>query len=330
MSINSYIYTHKKNYLKNPENSQAIGNFRGQVYEASFYEWLKDNVNYPNMKLVAKSPYIKRVNVNDGFYNSKDGSCCYSSCGVTLFEFDALCCSENLITFYECFLSKSSQNIKSHENTCKRKTTFLQKIFPNHTIKCIFVSNINENLDLFGVLDGIELLVYPEPEVDLKKIAIKNKPKELTLTSNMIEPEKVTQIAKRFDYISLQMELAESFNKSKNIQDITQQIISYGEVVKRLHIGAIDASFLKEEFNFKGMGSVILSLDFTNIIKPTLRYYIYQNGVSELKLNKKPKILDQYKASRKELLLLKKKIKPISNSDYLDIYSIFECKNTFR
>lgn len=322
MSIHSYVYTHKNNFLKKPESSHAIGNFKGQVYEASFYEWLKDNVEFLDMKLVAKPPYIKRTNRSDGFYNSKDGSCCYSSRGIPLFEFDALCFSENSIVFYECFLSKWNKVKESHKRACKRKITFLRNIFPNHGIKCVVVSDKKENLECFDGLDGFEVHIHSEPKVDLNEIAIANKPQTLPLTSSMIDPNILTKVAKEFDYLSLQLKLAESFNKTMDIRDITQKIISHGEVVKRLHLGVIDAKLLSGKLDCQKIDYVILSLDFTDLIKPKLRYYIYQKGVSELLHNKKAKVLNQYKASRKELLLLKEHLKFISIDEYVKVCSI--------
>ncbi|WP_105212985.1 hypothetical protein [Pseudoalteromonas sp. T1lg22] len=321
MSIHSYIYTHKKSFLNNPESNHSTENFRGQVYEASFYEWLKDNVEYLNMKLVAKPPYIKRASGNYGFLSSNDGSCCYYSRGVPLFEFDAICYSDKSIVFYECFISKWDKVKKSHKEACKRKIAFLKKIFPNHTIKCIVVSNNKENLDIFNGLDGVGTKIHPEPEINLKALAMENNPRNLALTPNMIKPHLLSQVAKKFDYLSLQLKISEGFNKNKNIKDTTQQIISFGEVVKRLHLGLLEGKSLKEDLNCKETEKVVLSLDFNDIKKPNLRYYIYENGVSELRPNKKPKILNRYKASRKELLLLKEEIKSISINDYKEIYS---------
>ncbi|MCQ8866358.1 MULTISPECIES: hypothetical protein [Vibrio] len=319
MSIYSYIYTHKKNFLKNPNDSHSIGNFRGQVYEASFYEWLKDNVECLNMKLVAKHPYTTKTNTKDGFYSTKEGSCCYFSRGVRLFEFDALCFSTNSIVFYECFLSKWDHVKKSHRTDCKRKITFLRNLFPSHAIKCVVVSDKEENLDVFCEGDGFEAHIYAEPKVDLNAIAKENKPQKLSQTFSMIDPNLVNQVAQKFDFLSLQLKLAKSFNKTKDIQDITKQVISYGEVIKRIYIGAIDAKLLNVKLDCKETDHVILSLDFSKIVKPTLRYYIYRKDVSELIHNKKAKVLNHYQGSRKELLLCKEHIKLISKDDYMEI-----------
>ncbi|RLA78638.1 MAG: hypothetical protein DRG78_14675, partial [Epsilonproteobacteria bacterium] len=118
ISLKAYIYTHKKAFIKKPEDSFKKGNFQGQVYEASFYESLIHNFNDSDFRVLAKYPYAKPRKIETGFQIDKNGSCVYLSKGIPLAEFDAIIFSNEKIIFFECFVSQNTSVIREHEKGC--------------------------------------------------------------------------------------------------------------------------------------------------------------------------------------------------------------------
>ncbi|WP_041421631.1 hypothetical protein [Shewanella sediminis] len=226
MSLNSYVYSHGKSFLKNPECTHSVGNIRGQVYEASFYEWLITNMEkgqFEDYKLIAKPPYSKPINKCIGFQFEKDGSLIYSSNGISLFEFDAIISSKDKIMFYECFLSTWTRVRKNHEKDCLRKLNFLEQLFPNTIIECTVVSDNKKTLDRFSTLDKFHSLIHSNPKIDLLELVKKNKPKSLPQKHIMISPLELNKRAVSFDYFTQQSRLSNRLISGAKLTDISKE-----------------------------------------------------------------------------------------------------------
>ncbi len=275
----------------------------GQVYEASFYEWLKKSSRCSDFKLVAKRPYIKPKQIDTGFHADKTGGLVYCSRGIPLCEFDAINYSSSSIVFYECFLSKWFKVRKSHEKSCFRKIYLLKTIFPEHDIKCTVVSDNDGTLQRFTDLDNFDTINYSLPEMDLIRLAKNNKPKQISSSSSIIPPGVLNEQALDFDYVSHQLRFSEELYQGKSIGQIAMGIMSIGELIKRVYLGKISAGDLREKINVNKSESIVVAIDFTLNSSPKFRYYTFNKDVTEVFIGaKKPKILNHNKANRKELL----------------------------
>jgi len=322
MSLESYIYTHKNSFLKNRECTASKGSFMGQVYEASFYEWLKRSSRCSDFKLVAKHPYIKPKQIDTGFHADKTGGLVYCSRGIPLFEFDAINYSSNSIVFYECFLSKLFNVRKSHEKSCLRKISFLKRIFPEHDIKCTVVSDNDSTLQRFKELDKFDTIKHPLPEMDIIILAKNNKPKQISTSGSIVPPGVLNEQALDFDYVSHQLRFSKELYQGTSIGQIAMSIMSIGEVIKRVYLGKISAGDLREKINVNKFESIVVAIDFTLNSSPKLRYYTYNKDVTEVFIGaKKPKVLNHNKANRKELLKYWGNIKSMTLEKYQRVKS---------
>ena len=117
MQLNNYSYSHATYFLKNPTKPSNQMSFKGEVYEAAFYECKveasgKDNAS-ESCNLIAKGPYVPKVKkfVSTGFFCDPKGSVIYNSKKISLAEFDCLEISNDSLFFYECTLTQKKAPI---------------------------------------------------------------------------------------------------------------------------------------------------------------------------------------------------------------------------
>lgn len=87
-------------------------NFKGEVYEASFYEMMVTNVGRSSegdVKIISKGPYTPKNNkyLKTGFFCDSLGRCIYNSDRISMGEFDCIKIDENSIFFTNVLLRKS-------------------------------------------------------------------------------------------------------------------------------------------------------------------------------------------------------------------------------
>ena len=134
-------------------------NFKGEVYEASFYEMMVANIgssSEDNAKIISKGPYTPKNNkyLKTGFFCNKQGQCIYNSDRISMAEFDCIKIDEYSLLFYECTLTQKHENLRSLKKESIRKLKLLKKLFPNKNISCVVVSDNETTLNfwLFSAL----------------------------------------------------------------------------------------------------------------------------------------------------------------------------------
>jgi hypothetical protein len=314
MPLNNYSYSHASYFLKNPTKSSNHMSFKGEVYEAAFYECKveasgNDNAS-ESCNLIAKGPYAPKVKkfVSTGFFCDPKGSVIYNSNKISLAEFDCLEISNDSLFFYECTLTQKPESLRILEKEALRKISLLKKLFPSRSIVCTVVSDNEITLRRFGRMKEFKTLIFPFPTVDLFDLARNSQQKAKAPSPNMRSPNSINNLVSKFDYhrevvqLSLLLNRNSLFSIEKNIRD------SNG-VFERLYWGAIPAADYIPCNKKINSEHVIVSVNFSKINAPALRYYFFdKNNGSPYEVGNPPKKLSRFKNSRSELIALKTKL----------------------
>lgn len=314
MPLNNYSYSHASYFLKNPTKPSNQMSFKGEVYEAAFYECKveasgNDNAS-ESCNLIAKGPYAPKVNkfVGTGFFCDPKGSVIYNSNKISLAEFDCLEISNDALFFYECTLTQKPESLRILEKEALRKISLLKKLFPSRSIVCTVVSDNEITLRRFSRLKEFKTLIFPFPTVDLFDLARNSEQKAKAPSPNMRSPNSINNLVSKFDYHREVVQLSLLLNKN-SLFSIEKNIRDSNGVFERLYWGAIPAADYIPCNKKINSDHVIVSVNFSKINAPALRYYFFdKNNGSPYEVGNPPKKLSRFKNSRSELIALKTKL----------------------
>jgi len=314
MQLNNYSYSNAGYFLKNPNSPLNHMSFKGEVYEAAFYEHkvqLSGNDNKSeSCNLIAKGPYapkIKKV-VSTGFFCDPKGSVIYNSNQISLAEFDCLEISNDSLFFYECTLTQKPKSLRALEKEALRKITLLKRLFPSRKIVCTVVSDNEVTLRRFSRLEEFKTLMFPFPTVDIFDLAKNNQPKTKAPSPNMRPPNSINNLVTDFNYHREVEKFSLLLNKIP-LLSIEQDIRDSNGVFERLYWGLIPTADYIPCNKKIYSEHVIVSVNFSKINSPTLRYYfINQKNGSPYEVGNPPKKLNRFKNSRFELISLETKL----------------------
>lgn len=314
MNLNKYSYNHQKAFVKDSLDHWKMMNFKGEVYEASFYEKEAteiDNNRSGGISLAAKGPYSPDSTgpIKRGFFNDKSGSLIFNSNSISLSEFDCLKISEIEINFYECTLTQKPENLRSLKAESLRKSELLKRLFPDKEIICTIVSDNEVTLDYFSRACKFKTLLHEFPGVALTEIAKNSKADKLPSSSAMISASQLNKIITNFDYLDDLEKICSSIFSQNSILPIEHNIISGNGLFQRVYWGKIATQEIDSSINTAGAKEVLISVNLSNIKAPKLRYYFTtDNGRSFYEALSTPKKLSHWKSSREELVRIYKKL----------------------
>lgn len=307
MNLNKYNYKHIKTFIKDSADHHKMMNFKGEVYEASFYETVvhKAQSDCKNeIKIAAKGPYSKVcASVKRGFFNDKNGSLIFNSNSISLAEFDCLELSKDTIHFYECTLSQKPENLKTLRSEALRKTRILEIIFPNKEITCTIVSDNEKTLEYFRKAAGFHTLHHEFSEINLIELAKSTIAEKAPQNQALISANALNNKIAEFDYLKELESICSIIFEENSISQIAQKVILSRGLFQRLYWGKIPIEEFESTSNLLGSKEIIVSINFSNIRAPRLRYYFTNDeGRSFYELLPTPKKLSHWKSSRVELI----------------------------
>lgn len=299
-------------------------NFKGQVYEASFVEHIIEICKFSekDLNIVAKGPYALKNScryITTGFYCDSKGSILYNSNKISLAEFDCILISKNEIVFYECTLSNTV--VTSHKLKIEgiRKITLFKKLFPQKKITCVVVSEDLDMVSAFKGVDGFDGLVYIMPLVDLPKLAKKARLEKVANNNSMRSTISLNNDMVEFNYIQEFDTINSSMLQYKSFASVKEKLLSYNGLFPRFYWGKVCVTNLGDDFANVRSEYVIVSINFSNINSPTIRYYFVESKSSKVYEHFKPdKVLNKMKSSRAEIIKINNKI-PERTVDELEI-----------
>lgn len=314
MSLYKYSYSHNKSYLKAPSDHWKMMCFKGQVYEASFVEHIIEICKFSEEELnvVAKGPYASKNSskyITTGFYCDSKGSILYNSNKISLAEFDCVLISKTEIFFYECTLSNTPTSLSKLRTEGLRKRTLFKKLFPLRKITCVVVSEDFDMINLFKEVDGFDGLLYTMPLVDLPKLAMKARLEKVANNHSMRSTISLNNDMVEFDYIQEFDAINSLLLQYNSFASIREKLLSYNGLFPRFYWGKVCVTNLGDDFANVRSNHVIVSINFSNINLPTIRYYFVESKSSKVYEHFKPdKALNKMKSSRAEVIKISNKI----------------------
>lgn len=307
MNLHKYNYKHIKAFIKDNTDHHKMMNFKGEVYEASFYEAAvhKAQSDCKNeIKIAAKGPYSKDcASVKRGFFNDKSGGLIFNSNSISLAEFDCLEISKDAIQFYECTLSQKPENLKTLKSEALRKTKILEIIFPNKKITCTIVSDNEKTLEYFRKAAGFNTLRHELPEINLIELAKSTRAEKAPQSQALVSANALNNKIAEFDYLKELESICSIIFERNSISQIAQNIILSRGLFQRLYWGKIPIEEFEPTSNLLAPKEIIVSINFSNISAPRLRYYFTNDeGRSFYEFLPTPKKLNHWKSSRVELI----------------------------
>lgn len=282
MNLYKYSYSHSKSYINAPDDHWKTMNFKGEVYEASFFENIVANIDEhlsQERKLVLKGPYSPKSNKykTTGFFCDKRGSILYNSNNISLAEFDCIELSIDLLLFYECTLTQKLGNLRTLKKEAVRKSTLLKRLFPEKKVICKVVSDNLFTLRYFDGIDGFSTLFYEPPSVCLDKLARENKPEKIDVHFGMVSANSLNKKIVEFDYIKEFQTLTSTLFKNKSLSSVEVELLSSNGLFPRVYWGKIRVESLGKEFLRGNSEYAIVSVNFSKINAPKIRYYFMGN-----------------------------------------------------
>lgn len=315
MSLYKYSYSNSRNYLKNPTDHWKMMNFKGQVYEASFVEYIVINIckfSEIGLNVVAKGPYASKnssKHITTGFYCDSKGSILYNSNKISLAEFDCIVIGESEVFIYECTLSNTPTSVSKLRTEGYRKITLLEKLFPHKKVTCIVVSNELNMITEFKNMDGFDGLLYTMPLVDLPNLAKESKLGKIANNNKMTSTVSLNNDMVIFDYIQEFNAINLLLLRYSSFASIRERLLSYNGLFPRFYWGKLPAIYLGEDFTKVRSDYVIVAINFSNINSPVIRYYFLENKSNKVYECSKPdKALNKMKSSRAEIIKINDKI----------------------
>ncbi|WP_028112693.1 hypothetical protein [Ferrimonas kyonanensis] len=282
-------------------------NFKGEVYEASFLENMVGKINdlfESKRRIVSKGPYTPKNNKykKTGFFCDQRGRILYNSNKISLAEFDCIEISENSLLFYECTLTQKSENLRVLKKEAIRKLTLLNRIFPGKKVVCKVVSDNPVTLKYFDGLDCFSTLFYGFPSVSLDKLARESRPERIGVHFGMVSANSLNNRMVEFDYIKEFQLFNSNLFKNKSLESIKIDLLSSKGLYPRLYWGKVRVDSLGDEFVGVKSEYTIVSVNFSKINSPKIRYYFIGKGKASVYEAFSPeKKLNKMKSSRAEI-----------------------------
>lgn len=322
MNLHKYRYAHSKSYRENPDNHWKAMNFKGEVYEASFYEMMVTNIESSfedNVKIISKGPYTPKNNkyLKTGFYCDNIGQCIYNSDSIAMAEFDCIKVDEYSLFFYECTLTQKRENLRSLKKESIRKSKLLKKLFPNKNILCVVVSDNDIALNFFKNENGFSTLHYVYEDIDLWDLASNSKPESMSCGFTMLSANSLNKKAIEFSYLEEFEQISSTLSKYGSLSSVEGDIISNDGLFERLYWGKVRSKDFKGPDIEINSDFVIISINFKKI-KPKIRYYYVNNKDKSIyEALRKPKKLNGMKSSRSEIKKINERL-PIRSASELE------------
>ena len=313
MNLYKQKYSHTKPFIKSPHILKYEMNFKGGVFEASFYESLinelKDEKKH-SFRLVGKDSYAPKGKtfIKDGFFCDSFGKCIYNSNSLSMAEFDAIKVNDKSLIFYECTLTQKKENLRSANKDFDRKLTLLKFLFPNKKITCVVVSDNEETLRRFKYLEGYEILVYQMPNVDLLDIAKRSKYERISPPHMVMSANSLNKMSSNFNYLTEFIKLNSSLCNGGTLTSLKQKLLSNNGLFPRLYWGKVPSQQLIDVIGSVEADFIVISINLSNSNNPKLRYYFMQGKRSVFEASSKPKLLGKRKSSLAEIKAIEKKL----------------------
>lgn len=307
MNLYNYRYSHAAAFLKQQGNAAAASNFRGELYEASFYEHLvaiNSADAHSVMKVISKGIYTPKNNafVKHGFYCNAKGQCIYNSHGQSVAEFDAILFSDSNLWLYECTLTQKPENLRTLKSETFKKCSLMQKLFPEHTITCTVVSDNPVTLKPFESIKGFKTMLFDFPAIDPFDVANNASPQAHAPTCGMRSANSLNKLALPYDCLADFRLLSQKLFARPELTLIKEEVTAAGATVQRLCWGKINAAQLESRLGKLQAEFVYILVSFKNINIPRLRYYYFDPTAGAIyEATSPPKKLSYRKVSRLEL-----------------------------
>jgi hypothetical protein len=313
MNIDKYNYAHAKSFIQDPNCHYKMSNFKGEVYEASFFETLIAEAveTSQDYNLVAKGPYASSGTnfIDTGFYCDPGGKLIYNSNRITMAEFDAMKFNDKSLRFFECTVTQNSGLLRTLKKEILRKITLLHKLFPDKCVNCTIVSDNDFTLNKFSNCQGINTLNYPHPEIDLLELAITYNPEKINTFGETVSAKYLNKIIVKYDYLTEFQHVSSTLFSKKTLSSVEDAVLSSNGLFQRLYWGKMDKEYFPYDIDAIDAEQIIVSINFSNIKRPTLRYYFIDNkSNAPFEAKDTPKKLNKRKSSRTELLRICNKL----------------------
>lgn len=319
-NLYKYKYKHIKPFIKDHINHHKMMNFKGEVYEASFYEAELRNAEIgreEEISIIAKGPYSQdRKPTKTGFFNDQSDSLIFNSNSISLAEFDCLKIGKDTVRFYECTLTQKPENLRSLKSEALRKSAILKILFPTKKISCTVVSNNEATLEFFRKREEFNVLHYELPQINLVELAKNARIEKIPHNNKLTSASELNKIISSFDYLEEFEKICSTFFAHNSTSSVAQKIISSNGLYQRLYWGKIPTQYLDPGKKSSNSKDVIVSINLSSIRAPKLRYYFTDdNGRSFFESLPTPKKLNHWKSSRAELIRIHKKLPSRSKQD---------------
>lgn len=322
MNLHKFRYSHYKSYKKDPGDHHKTMNFKGEVYEASFYEMMVANVERSSegdVKIISKGPYTPKKNryVKTGFYCDRLGRCIYNSDRISMGEFDCIKICGGSLYFYECTITQKPENLRSLKKEAIRKSNLLKKLFPRKNILCVVVSDNEISLNYFKNEGGFSTFHYALEDMDLLSLANNINPQSMACGFNMLSANSLNGKAADFSYLEEMEKKSSILFFGGSLSSIKDDVVSNGGIFERLYWGKVRSEDIKDQDVKYNSDFLIVSINF-KAIKPKIRYYYEDNKDKSIyEALSKPKKLNSMKSSRSEIMKISGSL-PIRSSSELE------------
>lgn len=320
MSLTDYSYPQASQFLREPSDHWKGMNFRGEVYEAAFYEFMRDSLvalGRDGLTLVAKGPFAPtpRTARALGFQHDNSGGCLYMDSGISLAEFDCMTIGAGRIQFYECTLTSHRENLKALKAESLRKISLLQTLFPNHAVTCIVVCDSAEIASPFAGLEGFETYLFDPDLPDLVSLARTSRLQPQALLPGMVPIDALNKQSARFSYLDEVARRSSLLPRRGVLAAIEKLDLCANGLFPRLYWGHVAAEDVAGRTGATADERVIVAINFSEP-RPKVRYYYIErrtNHVYEALVA--PKRLNSYQASRAEILAVAQVLPNLSRED---------------
>ncbi|MFJ3522045.1 hypothetical protein ACIPO9_06170 [Pseudomonas sp. NPDC090203] len=323
MNLYKYRYSHAAAFLKQRGNPAALSNFRGEIYEAAFYEYLvalSSSDASPVAKLISKGIYTPKNNgfVKQGFYCDAKGQCIYNSHGLSVAEFDAIILSDSGLTFYECTLTQKPENLRTLKSEALRKYSLMQRLFPGYTIACTVVGDNPVTLEPFESIEGFTTMLFDFPAIDPLDVAKNAAPQAHAPTYAMRSANSLNKQTLEYDCLADFGLVSQRLFAQTKITSIKEDLLAANGLIQRLCWGKINAAQLESRLGTLKAEFVYVLISFKNVNTPRIRFYYFDQYSRDIfEATSPPKKLTHRKVSRLELASVRKEAPVRDVSDFL-------------
>lgn len=308
MSLTNYPFPQAAQFLTAPEDHWKRMNFRGEVYEAAFYENLRTSLGDggpDGMKLVAKGPFANPTQATSayGFQSDNSGNCRYMDSGISLAEFDCMTVDVAEIHFYECTLTQHRANLRTLKAEAMRKIALLRLLFPQHRITCTVVCDSQGPASFFARLPGFKSRIFNPDLPDLIEIARNSRLLHQPPMECMMTLDSLNKRTTRISYLDEVRRRSLLLPRRHVLAEVRTRNLCADGLFPRLYWGRIAAGKLGDRIGPTKEPDVVVALNLESVTRPRIRYYhvdLRTNAVYETLAT--PRRIDSIKASRTEIL----------------------------